>query len=57
MAISLKEYLVDTRLIMVLHKIDAMTVKQGLSISPCFLTYAESDFSDIISVLEKISIL
>ncbi|MGD9368365.1 MAG: hypothetical protein PVH87_21880 [Desulfobacteraceae bacterium] len=57
MALSLKEYLAGTRVIMVLHKVDAETVKQGLSISPCFMTHAKSDFSDIIAVLEKISTL
>jgi hypothetical protein len=56
-ALSLKEYLAGTRVIMVLHKIDAKTVKQGLSLSPCFMTYVKSDFSDIIAVLKKISIL
>jgi hypothetical protein len=55
MALSLKKYLTCTRVIMVLHKIDAKTVQQGLSISPCFMTCAKSDFSDIIAVLEKIS--
>jgi hypothetical protein len=57
MALSLREYLAGARVIMVLHKVDAKTVKQGLSISPCFMTYAKSDFSDIIAVLEKISTL
>jgi hypothetical protein len=57
MALSLKEYLTGTRVIMVLHKIDAKTVQQGLSISPCFMTCAKSDFSDIMAVLEKISSL
>ena len=57
MALSLKEYLTCTRVIMVLHKIDAKTVQQGLSLSPCFMTCAKSDFSDIIAVLEKISTL
>jgi hypothetical protein len=57
MALSLKEYLAGRRVIMVLHKVDAETVKQGLSISPCFMTYANSDFSDIVAVLEKISTL
>lgn len=57
MALSLKKYLTGTRVIMVLNKIDATTVKQGLSISPCFMTCAKSDFSDIIAVLEKISTL
>ena len=55
MALSLKEYLVSTRVIIVLHKINATTVKQGLSISPCFMTCAKSDFSDIVAVLKKIS--
>lgn len=55
LALALKEYLACTRVIMVLHKIDAKTVKQGLSISPCFMTYAKSDFSDVIAVLEKIA--
>lgn len=56
-AISLKEYLAGTRVIMVLHKVDAKTVKQGLSLSPCFMAYAKSDFSDIVAVLKKISTL
>jgi hypothetical protein len=55
MALSLKEYLTCTRIIMVLHEIDVMTVQQGLSISPCFMTWARSDFTDIMAVLEKIS--
>jgi hypothetical protein len=57
MALGLKDYLAGTRVIMVLHQINATTVKLGLSISPCFMTYAKSDFSDIMAVLEKISII
>jgi hypothetical protein len=57
MALSLKEYLTCTRVIMVLNQIDAKTVQQGLSISPCFMTCAKSDFSDIMAVLQKISSL
>jgi hypothetical protein len=57
MALSLKEHLNGTRVIMVLRKIDAETVQQGLSLCPCFMTCAQSDFSDIIAVLEKISSL
>lgn len=57
MALSFKEYLAGTRVIMVLHEIDAKNIKQSLSISPCFMTYAKSDFNDIIAVLEKVSIL
>lgn len=54
-ALSVKEHLVGTRVILVLNKIDATTVNQGLSISPWFITYAKSDFSDIIAVLKKIA--
>ena len=57
MAHSIREHLAGIRVIMVLHKIDAKTVRLGLSISPCFITYAKSDLSDIIAVLEKISTL
>lgn len=55
LAISLKEYMAGARLILILHTVNTMTVKQGLSISPCFIAYAESDFSDIVSILKKIS--
>ena len=54
-ALSVKEHLAGTRVILVLHQIDVTTVNQGLSISPWFITYAKSDFSDIIAVLKKIA--
>ena len=54
---ALKDYLAGTRVIIVLHQINAKTVKLGLSISPCFMTCVKSDFSDIIAVLEKIAII
>jgi hypothetical protein len=57
LAQDIKDYMAGIRVIMVLHKINAKTVRQGLSISPCFMTYAKSDFSDIIAVLEKIATL
>lgn len=55
MAQEIKAHMAGMRVIMVLHHIDAETVQQGLSISPCFTSYANSDFSDIIAVLEKIA--
>jgi hypothetical protein len=57
MALSFKEFMVGIRLIIVLHKINARMVQLGLSLSPCFMTCAKSDFSDIIAVLEKILVL
>jgi hypothetical protein len=55
MALSLKEHLNGKRVIMVLRKVNAETVQQGLSLCPCFMTCSQSDFSDIMAVLEKIS--
>lgn len=57
MVLSLKEYLSGSKLVMVLPEMDAKTVKQCLSISPSYMTYAQSDFSDIIAVLEKIAMI
>jgi hypothetical protein len=57
MALSLKKYLNGTRVVMVLGKLNATTVQQGLSLNPCFMTSAQSDFSDIMAVLKKISSL
>ena len=56
-AVSVKEYMAGTRVILILHKINAATVNQGLSISPCIITYAKRDFSDIVAVLEKFATL
>ena len=55
MTLSFKEYLAGSRVILVLHQTDSMTIKQSLSISPCFITNASGDFSDVIAVLEKVS--
>jgi hypothetical protein len=55
LATSLRQYLIDTRVIMVLSEWNGETVKMGLSISPSLITNANDDFSDVIAVLEKIS--
>lgn len=51
--LSVKQFLAGSRVILVLHTIDATTVQQGMLLSPCIITYAKSDFRDIIAVLEK----
>ena len=55
LALSLREYVIDTRVIMVLPDWEGETVKMGLSISPTLITNANGDFSDVVAVLEKIS--
>ena len=55
LVLSLRDYLADTRLIMVLSDWSGETVKTGLSLSPTLIASASSDFSDVIAVLEKIS--
>ena len=55
LALSLRDYLVDTRVIMVLSDWNGETVKMGLSLSPSLIANASGDFSDVVAVLEKIS--
>jgi predicted protein tyrosine phosphatase len=55
LAISMKAYLSNTRVIMVLSEWVETRVKMGLSLSPSLITKANGDFSDVIAVLEKIS--
>jgi hypothetical protein len=55
LALTLRQYAIDTRVIIVLSDWNGETVKMGLSISPSFITNANGDFSDVIAVLEKIS--
>jgi hypothetical protein len=55
LALCLRQYAVDTRVIMVLSDWNEETVKMGLSISPSLITNANGDFSDVVAVLEKIS--
>lgn len=56
LAHSLREYLSLTRVIMILPDWDGNRVKNGLSLSPSFIANANSDFSDVVAALEKISI-
>lgn len=53
LALSLKEYLIDKRVIMVLSDWNGETVKKGLSLSPSLIANANADFSDVVAVLEK----
>lgn len=55
LALSLRQYVIDTRVIMVLSDWNGETVKMGFTISPSLITNANGDFSDVIAVLEKIS--
>ena len=55
LALSLRDILVDTRVIMVLSDLNAETVKMGLSLYPSLIASAKDDFSDVVAVLEKIS--
>ncbi len=55
LAFSLRDYLIDTRLIMVLSDWNQKTVKMGLALSPCLIANANGEFSDVVAVLEKIS--
>jgi hypothetical protein len=55
LALSLREYVADARVIMVLSDWNAETVKMGLSISPSLIANANGDFSDVVAVLQKIS--
>ena len=53
---SLKDYLSETRVILILPMKKPYMVKLGLSVSPCLITYANEDLSGVIAVLERISI-
>lgn len=51
--LSVRELLVDVRIILVLPDQDKETIKKGHTLWPRFLTYASSDFSDVAAVLRK----
>lgn len=55
LAISLRDCLMDTRLILVLSDWNEEAVKMGLTLSPCLIANANGEFSDVVAVLEKIS--
>lgn len=51
--IPLKKLLEDTNIILILNKKDNETITLGHRLHPRFITYADSDFLDIASVLIK----
>ena len=51
--LSVRELLVDVRIILVLPDQDKDSIKKGHTMWPRFLTYASSDFSDAAAVLRK----
>jgi hypothetical protein len=55
LALSLKDHLSDTRVIMVLSDWNEESVKKGLALSPSLIANAKGDFSDVVAVLEKIA--
>jgi hypothetical protein len=55
LALSLRDRVIETRLILVLGEWNDETVKLGLSIAPSLITKADGDFKDVIAVLKKIS--
>jgi hypothetical protein len=54
-ALSIRDYLVGTWVIMVLSDWNAETVKRGLPLSPSLIVNANGDCSNVVAVLEKIS--
>lgn len=50
----LKDFLEDVRIILILPDRENETVSKGHKLRPCFLSYIDSDFKDVASVLEKI---
>lgn len=51
--ISLREYLIDIPIILILPDADMSTVKKGHALYPRFLSYMDSDFTDVAAVLNK----
>jgi hypothetical protein len=51
--LSIRDLLRDVRIILILPDRDEDTIAQGHTLRPRFLSYTDSDFSDIVAVLEK----
>jgi len=51
--IQLKKLFEDTSIILILNKNDNETITLGYRLRPRFITYADSDFLDVASVLIK----
>ncbi len=52
-ALSIKDLLHDKKLILILPDREASTMSQGHRLFPRYVSYADSDFSDVGSVLNK----
>ena len=50
---SIKDYLWDVKVILVLPDTEDRTLSKGLKLYPRYYTYADNDFSDLSAVLEK----
>ena len=50
---SLRSFLHDFRLILILPDLDDSTISKGFECYPRFVSYINSDFTDVISVLNK----
>ena len=53
-ALSIKEYLHSMKLILILPDTDSHTVLIGHKLYPRFVSYTNSDFSDVRAVLKKV---
>lgn len=51
--LSIRDLLRDVRIILILPDRDEETIAQGHTLRPRFLSYTDSDFSDIVAVLKK----
>ncbi|MBN1255627.1 MAG: hypothetical protein JXA50_10175 [Deltaproteobacteria bacterium] len=51
--LSIRDLLRDVRIILILPDRDEDTIAQGHTLRPRFLSYTDSDFSDIVAVLKK----
>ena len=51
--LSIRDLLRDIRIILVLPDRDESTIAKGHTLRPRFLSYSDSDFTDIFSVLKK----
>jgi hypothetical protein len=52
---SLRNFLHDFRLILVLPDLEESTISKGFECYPRFVSYINSDFNDVMSVLNKMS--
>jgi predicted nucleotidyltransferase len=52
--ISLKDYLEDVRIILILPDRESETISVGHKLFPKYLSYADGDLTDVAAVLEKI---